>query len=446
MTADSNWAIRVRNLGKSYPSPRHRLDALLDHLRPGRRGRTDSAWALRDVSFEVQRGEFFGVIGRNGAGKSTLLQLLAGVLQATEGEIQVKGRVLALLELGAGLDPQSTGRENARLQMALLGVKRADVEAKIKAVAEFAELGDAFDHVVNTYSSGMFLRLAFAVTTVLEPDVLLVDEALAVGDVFFQQKCFARLEAIRGRGGAIILVSHNLQEVQDHCQRVLWLEQGKTEMTSDPSQTLARFMASQPRPAVSKPNAAPASQGRTADWDGVLSSFALLDADGKSAARIEQGATFQIVAEYVLDRAVDVPLPGFEIEDVASRRVHARHLLHEALDPPVGLPKGTTMKVVHLVQAWLPPGHYTVRLGLGACSREVLATREVFDPDDLWGQAETLCRTKRLATFEVVLPKRAYPMRERFVGATDLPVVVELVVQPPGKPQERRTSASRRSP
>lgn len=192
-------------------------------------GRTSSRehWALRDLDLRVERGEAVGIIGRNGSGKSTLLELIAGTLKRTTGSIAVRGRVSALLELGSGFNPEYTGRDNVFLNGAILGVPRRELERKYDEIVDFAEIGEYIDQPVKEYSSGMLVRLAFAVQVAVVPDILIVDEALSVGDIFFQQKCFKRIREIRGQGTTILFVSHDMGTVRDLCDTVLYLRSGR---------------------------------------------------------------------------------------------------------------------------------------------------------------------------------------------------------------------------
>lgn len=187
-------------------------------------------FALQDVSFEIKRGEAVGIVGRNGAGKSTLLQIIAGTLQSTAGSIQINGRIAALLELGAGFNPDFTGRENVHLSAAVLGLSRKETERRFDEIAAFADIGDFIEQPVKTYSSGMMMRLAFAVSTCVDPEVLIVDEALSVGDAPFQAKCFRRLRQLIDRGVSLLFVSHDLGTVRSICSRALWLKNGRAEM------------------------------------------------------------------------------------------------------------------------------------------------------------------------------------------------------------------------
>ncbi|MDB5850685.1 MAG: transporter [Rhodoferax sp.] len=228
MTAhDAAPVLRVRNLGKEYrlyPSPRHRLKAVLT-------GKTTyrSHWALQGVSFDLQRGQCIGVIGDNGAGKSSLLKLLAGTLQPSAGSIERVGRVTAILELGAGFHPDFTGRDNLYFGGSLIGIDAAEMAKLEASIVEFCELGEAMDRPVKTYSSGMAVRLAFALVTAVRPDVLIIDEALAVGDQHFQKKCVERIMAFRSSGCTILFCSHSPYHIRHLCDQALWLDGGQVK-------------------------------------------------------------------------------------------------------------------------------------------------------------------------------------------------------------------------
>lgn len=198
-------------------------------------------FALQDVSFQVRKGESVGIIGRNGSGKSTLLQIIAGTLQPTSGAVQVAGRVAALLELGSGFNPEFTGRENVYMNAAVLGLSRAETDTRFAAIASFADIGEFLDQPVKTYSSGMLMRLAFAVQTAVDPEVLIVDEALSVGDEAFQRKCFARMEALRAHGTTILLVTHAPMTVLEACDRALLVNGGRLLLDDEPKAVVQQY-------------------------------------------------------------------------------------------------------------------------------------------------------------------------------------------------------------
>jgi lipopolysaccharide transport system ATP-binding protein len=217
-------ATDVSKVYRIYDKPEHRL---MQVLRRHRHRYYREFTALDGVSFQIARGETVGVIGRNGSGKSTLLQILVGTLSASAGSVQVKGRVAALLELGAGFNPEFSGRENIYLNAAILGMSRQETEARFDRIVAFADIGRFLDQPVKTYSSGMYVRLAFAVASSTDPDILIVDEALAVGDEAFQRKCFARIQQIQEQGGTILFVSHSIDMVMQICNRALLLDNGQ---------------------------------------------------------------------------------------------------------------------------------------------------------------------------------------------------------------------------
>jgi ABC-type polysaccharide/polyol phosphate transport system ATPase subunit len=234
--------IRVEDVTKCYHIYDRPSDRLRQLLRPGKRFHRDFV-ALDHVSFEVARGEAVGIIGRNGSGKSTLLQIVCGVLQPTAGRVTVDGRIAALLELGSGFNPEFTGRENVFLNGAVLGVPRAQMERKFDEIAAFADIGAHLEQPVKTYSSGMLMRLAFSVQVFLEPEILIVDEALSVGDVFFQQKCFKHIRRILRDGTTLLFVSHDTGAVQHICNRAILLRQGRQVFIGPPEQAISRYFA-----------------------------------------------------------------------------------------------------------------------------------------------------------------------------------------------------------
>lgn len=251
--------IELTDLGKSYKiwaDPRLRLMGMLaggicegpwapNSLRDAFRRRQSAHYrechALAPMSLTVHKGEAIGIVGRNGSGKSTLLQLLAGTLQPSSGSVRVNGRLAALLELGSGFNPEFTGRENVFLNAAILGLSRAEAQARFAGIERFAGIGDYIDQPVKTYSSGMVVRLAFAVQTAVDPQILIIDEALSVGDEVFQRKCFARLERLREQGVTILFVSHDASSVVNLCTRALWLHKGKLLLEGAPKQVVSCY-------------------------------------------------------------------------------------------------------------------------------------------------------------------------------------------------------------
>jgi len=256
MSSENRVAIEATGLSKCYrlyEKPSHRLKQAL----PWQRERFyREFWALRDVSLTLPQGQTLGVIGRNGSGKSTLLQLICGTLTPTEGKVHVNGRIGALLELGSGFNPEFTGLENVRLNAAVLGLKEREINEKLDAILAFADIGSFVNQPVKHYSSGMVVRLAFAVQAHIDPAILVVDEALAVGDELFQKKCFARLEQLKQRGTSILLVSHSCSQINQHCDQVLLLHKGKPQLTGEPHRITALYQR--------------LIQGKDKEWEQVI--------------------------------------------------------------------------------------------------------------------------------------------------------------------------------
>ena len=239
---DSDTAINVQHVSKKFrlfSSPKERL---MEALHPFRKRYHHEFWALRDVSFEVRRGEVVGILGKNGSGKSTLLQVICTVMQATSGEVSVNGSISALLELGAGFNPEFTGRDNVVLNGAIMGFSRKEMLRRLPDIEAFADIGEFFHQPVKTYSSGMFVRVAFAAAIHVDPDVLVVDEALAVGDVRFQQKCLSQIEKIRTSGTAILFVSHSIENITSICSRAIILEKGVLIADGDPKLIAEKYL------------------------------------------------------------------------------------------------------------------------------------------------------------------------------------------------------------
>jgi ABC-type polysaccharide/polyol phosphate transport system ATPase subunit len=245
-------AISFRNVSQRFRVIHERPDTLKEvFTRIWRRGgNTYEFTALRDVSFEMHTGEVVGIVGPNGSGKSTMLKLIAGVYRPSAGQVEVRGRVAALIELAAGFHPELTGRENIVLNGLLLGMSRAEIVAREQSILDFAELGDFIDSPVKQYSSGMYMRLGFSIASELDPDILLMDEILAVGDAAFQQKCLARVDQFRRAGKTMILVSHDMSSVARFCDRAIVLDHGVLVADAHPEDAALRYQEACRVPAV----------------------------------------------------------------------------------------------------------------------------------------------------------------------------------------------------
>src|SRR5256714_2489737 len=234
-------ALRVHDVAKQYRTYARPGDRLKESLTRGRLRRHKAFWALHNISFELDKGDIVGIIGPNGCGKSTLLQIIAGTLEPTHGEVWHEGRISALLELGAGFDPEFTGSENVFMNASLLGLSRRETEALFPQIERFAEIGDFLYQPVKTYSSGMYVRLAFAIASSVEPDILIIDEALAVGDAVFQHRCLRRIKELHERGTTVLFVSHDAAAVRALCSRAILMNHGRIVSEGEPAEVLNRY-------------------------------------------------------------------------------------------------------------------------------------------------------------------------------------------------------------
>lgn len=331
----SEFAIAAHQLCKRYAlfdRPSDRLkQLLLGRWKPYGR----EFHALQDVSFAIRPGEVVGLVGRNGAGKSTLLQLVCGTLEPSSGSLTVKGRVAALLELGAGFSPDFTGLENIYINAAILGLSRAQVDAQLDAILAFADIGDFIHQPVKTYSSGMFMRLAFAVATSVDPDILVIDEALSVGDGAFARKSFDRIMRLKDAGKTILFCSHSMYQVEALCSRALWIDGGRLRMDGTPADVTSAYTAS-----LNADAAAPTGQGRTllpgavaagAGYGRIVEVVAQVDGErvprGEAAQVMSGQSTLALTLCFSIDPSLPTPALALGISDangltVASATTH----------------------------------------------------------------------------------------------------------------------------
>ena len=313
--------LALRSVSKSYPVYSSSSDRLKELLGLSRFASRRHFSALSDVTFDVASGETLCIVGENGAGKSTLLQILAGIIAPTRGEVEVRGRLAALLELGTGFNADFTGRENVYLNAAIHGFSRREMEQRFDAIADFAELGAFMDRPVRTWSSGMVVRLAFAVAIHVDPEILLVDEALSVGDVGFRQRCMRRINELRQHGATIVFVSHSMADIEAIGDRAVWLEHGRVREIGEPSLIVAHYMAetdrANGRPVVN----APAVDGLTSfdrrfgDGRAEVVGFALLDAAGRRQAMLIPGHRVTVRVRAQARARLERPVVGFILRD-----------------------------------------------------------------------------------------------------------------------------------
>lgn len=312
--------LELRQVSKSYPVYSSASERLKELVGPGRFAARRHFHALSDVTFDVTRGETLCVVGENGAGKSTLLQIVAGILEPTSGTIHVRGRVAALLELGAGFNPDFTGHENVLLNAAIHGFSRREMETRFDAIADFADLGEFMDRPVRTWSSGMIVRLAFSVAIHVDPEILLLDEALAVGDVAFRQRCMRRIHELRRSGATILLVSHSMADVEAVGDRALWLEHGRIREAGDPSKVVAHYTAeadrnSSPLVDQEESESLPNIDRRSGDGRAEITGIAILDSAGRRRPFIMAGQRMTVRLTARAHGSLEQPVMGFLVRD-----------------------------------------------------------------------------------------------------------------------------------
>ena len=373
--------ITVENLSKCYAlgQQRNRAEALrhiledvvrrpLDWLKPDRT--KTEFWALRNVNFEVKAGDVVGIIGRNGAGKSTLLKILSRITEPTTGRITIEGRVASLLEVGTGFHPELTGRENIFLNGAILGMTKAEIKKKFDEIVAFSEVEKFLDTPVKRYSSGMYMRLAFAVAAHLEPEILIVDEVLAVGDAAFQKKCLGKMQDVSRGGRTVLFVSHNMQAVVALCNQAVWLQDG-TVLTTGPARELAASYMEK-YAADSNGSGQPlAEMPRTGTGAGKFTQMTItpLNAAGEPVANVVTGGSVQIQLEVTAAQPLQEANVAITIYDSGGYRLIdvSTALKGEFLSLPAG---GKARVNFILQELLLKPGRYSVELWLGRAAAE----------------------------------------------------------------------------
>ena len=354
----SDWVVRTQHLGKCYKLYTRPFDRLKELFVSSRRYHQDF-WALQDVNLHLEAGQSCGIIGRNGSGKSTLLKLISGVTRPSSGTVEAAGRVGALLELGTGFHPEYTGRENIYFSAAMLGLEGAETEALVPEIIAFAELDDFIDQPVKTYSSGMYMRLGFAVATSIRPDILITDEVLSVGDEAFQKKCIRRMEAFLDEGKTLLFCSHSMYHVQKLCQKALWLDHGRVrawggaaEVTLAFEDYLRELEAREEQQAEAQPVADAARPSR-------LRQVRLLDTDGRETDAFDLGETarLEMIAE-----VPDGQPPVFAVGHVRRNDKFGVYGIFSDMDrvEPQRV-DACTFRIGYEVSLSLLPGNYTFR-------------------------------------------------------------------------------------
>lgn len=354
----SEVAIKVENLSKMYKLYDRPMDRLKESLGLTKKKKYKEYYALNNINMEIKRGETVGIIGTNGAGKSTILKIITGVLNQTNGDVTINGRISALLELGAGFNPEYTGIENVYLNGTMIGFTREEIDEKLQDIIDFADIGDFINQPVKTYSSGMFVRLAFAVAINIDPEILIVDEALSVGDVFFQSKCYRKFEEFKELGKTILFVSHDLGSIIKYCDRVVLLNKGNKVGEGEPGEMVDTYKMILANQYVEEDNndedkedneqveeAEPSFDGFWKERLGLNSSFqdygdgritiidfGIFDRNGNITNVIEKNEKFSIKVKLHVNQKMESPIIAYTIKDKKGTELTGTNTLIESID------------------------------------------------------------------------------------------------------------------
>jgi len=437
----------------------------------------EEAWVLRDINFELPRGKALGVIGRNGAGKSTLLQILTGTLAPTTGEVYLRGKMAALLELGSGFNPEFTGRNNIYVNGAILGLTRSQIDERFDEIVAFSELGEHIEQPVKTYSSGMYVRLAFSVQVCVNPDILIVDEALAVGDVFFQQKCHARMEKLLNQGTSILLVSHDSSAIRKYCDTALFLEDGcnvfygdvevalsmyffqskgiqkKSATTSDPQQKKENI-TSEPTEAQFQSEAKSRNRAESSSIDApaipliekwpIYSSLinfmtkevvgdekcahfksgALCGEDGLARGHYIQGEWLYVFWEMELLRDFEVPIGGLTIFSSSNLPIFCKSIIPPTKKTVVPVMKGSLIRFGAAIKTNIAVGDYIIKLSLAEMGFDAHSRLDQLSNDEYLNSTSFCIQIPKALSLKIIENKNRPP----FWGLVDLPSSLEMLV------------------
>ena len=436
----SDIAISVQNLSKCYRiynRPQDRFNEMIVSrlqktlgMKPRHYGR--EFWALKDLSFEVKKGETFGIIGINGSGKSTLLQLIAGILEPTSGDLKVNGRIAALLELGSGFNPEFSGKENVFLNAGILGLTQEDTESRYQKIIEFADIGDFIDQPVKTYSSGMMVRLAFAVQASVDASIVIIDEALAVGDIFFRQKCYARLEDLKNSGAAILLVSHAMPEIEQYCDRSILLDHGKNSFIGPSSEAAKHYYLLNQGvldKSVSNLSLSPPSipfwandanaevlkyppsylftnlekHIQVKDEAGLCLRVMLANEAGEPCNSFKQGDLAVMFYEFRVLKDLEVPICGIVIKNDRNIIVHGKNSWQFDNEVPKGLKSGMVIKCRHELKLNIGVGTYSVEIGMASIPKKIWGLRSTISHEEMSRFVTRHCHADNVAPFSVGL-------------------------------------------
>lgn len=442
--------LRFNNVSKEYDlqSGRETLATAFRSL-IGSYHQQSPFYALQGVSFEVGKGEAVGIIGLNGSGKSTILKLAAGITHPTSGIIEHNGKISGLLELGAGFNPDMTGRENIFLNASLFGIPKNIVENKFNDILEFSELKEFIDVPVKRYSSGMYARLGFSVAAHIDAAILLIDEAIAVGDIFFQQKCYHHMRELLEKGTAILLATHDLISVRQFCSKCITLHHGAVHFYGDSGEGVSQFqllvqserkeysysvVSSKPIRVASKkagvntpeyywPNKKESldikSAVQTSDGLARCTQVALCDSNGKACGVFEQGQSASFFYEIEILEDINVPSGGLAIHDRTGIIFHARHSVQYGICNPRNVKAGTMLRFRHELSLDLACGEYTFDFGIMSLPEEPLCS-DGLAVDEFLSSYIMILLVSRIGSFQIIPRKEKKPLQIKFFGISML--------------------------
>jgi len=448
------YAVKVSHVRKAYKifnSPGQRFLYHLFKLKIG-----SEFVALDDINFEIKKGESFGIVGRNGSGKSTMLQILAGIISPTSGVVDINGRIAALLELGSGFNPESTGYENIYMNAAILGVTKDRINEKVDEIIEFADIGNFINQPVKTYSSGMFVRLAFAVAINVDADIILIDEALAVGDIFFRQKCYSKLNELKMQGKTIILVSHGMNEVEQFCDRALLLSKSKQIMCDS-----SRVVVQNYYQIVQKEECNGGNNDEIEYQDEIktinkqfnnwsinekahfncnieksdivtnnkaqFECIGIFDKNGDARNVFHEGDEAYFVYVVRANEDIDVPLTGIVFYNQKNTIIFGKDNLQTYTEVPKSIKSGTRYQFLIKVKLNIAIGEYTFDAGINAIPYEYYKNRGKYNREEIDKYIDRICCLSNVGSFAVHERVIGEPMKNQFHGCCDLPSNIEMI-------------------
>ena len=455
--------LQVENLGKRFKLYSSAWGRIKEWVTFGLRSYHKDFWSLWNISFQVRRGGFLGVIGPNGAGKSTLLKVITGVLEPTEGSYHVDGKVLSLIELNGGMDDDLTGRENITRSAQLLGFPDGYVKKRMTQIAEFADLGDFFDRPLRFYSSGMRIRLAFSLFAFLECDVLILDEVLAVGDIFFKQKCYARLDELVAQKTAIVFVTHSTSLVRQYCDDVIVLNQGQIVYHGEADQAIQKYFQIQRGsqnitpdvesayveddflPPVASDSVSYQTSDLSTDWptdvnflnfplpsitktdNAELTHLTVCNAQRKMSQIYKQGETAYFYFEYRILSNMGMPVLWLNVANYSNLVIHGKSSLQHRTQVPLTLQAGDLLRIKQVMQLSIAPNRYIFNLHLFTMSPRDYAQLEFLSKDDMKEKLIPVLVIKQAGLIEVT-PKYRNGITSLHNGLCDLPGSLQFQV------------------